>query len=259
MPRRLLSSAGTFPVTATSQRLMKSDATDVMSGCKPASMRRSMPRMKAFAAATYWSSEKRSVTLIGTPARRPAGDRRGHLRGSARNLDEDIGALRLAVQVLGLGKGGFGVVRKQRRDFQRHPAVHATGSIVNRPKEIRRLFDILQRELEEQLLPRFALRELALDRAIVVAAVLDRVVEDRRIRGQPRHRELVDVAAQHARLQQVARDVVEPEALAEIMQDASGLHAVTSVAPPRSSSRVRLLGPQNDAKEADHPLRPAWR
>src|SRR5262249_49240413 len=117
-------------------------------------------------------------------------------------------------------------------------AVHATGSVVNWPKEVRRLSDILQRELEEQLLPRLALRELALDRAIVVAAVLDRVIEDRRVRGQPRHRELVDVAAQHARLQQVARDVVEPEALAEIVQDASGLHAFTSVAPPRSSSRV---------------------
>src|SRR5260370_42621650 len=111
---------------------------------------------------------------------------------------------------------------------------------MNRPKEIRCLSDILKRELEEQLLPRLALRELAFDCAIVVAAVLDGVVEDGRVRGQPRYRKLVDVAAEHARFQQVARDVVEPEALAEIVQDASGLHAVTSVAPPPLISRVSV-------------------
>jgi hypothetical protein len=48
---------------------MKIDATDGTSGFNPASMRRSMPRMNALAAARYWSSENSSVTLIGTPAK----------------------------------------------------------------------------------------------------------------------------------------------------------------------------------------------
>src|SRR5262249_44853454 len=44
-------------------------------------------------------------------------------------------------------------------------------------------------------------------------------------------------------------DIVEPEALAQIVQDSSGLHAITSVAPPtsvsrilRGASRVRMSG-----------------
>ena len=46
-------------------------------------------------------------------------------------------------------------------------------------------------------------------------AVRDRMVEDRRVRGQPGDRQLVDVALQRAAGQQVAGDVVEPEALAQ--------------------------------------------
>jgi hypothetical protein len=43
--------SGTFPVTAESQRLTKTDATDATDGSRPASMRRSMPRRYASAAA----------------------------------------------------------------------------------------------------------------------------------------------------------------------------------------------------------------
>src|SRR6266567_7853199 len=107
---------------------------------------------------------------------------------------------------------------------------------MDRPEQVRRLREVVQREFEEEFLPRLAFRELALDGVVVIAAVLDRVVEDRRIRRQSGDRELVDIAAEHARPQQVARDVVEPEALAQIMQDSSGLHAITSVAPPTSTS-----------------------
>jgi len=56
---------------------------------------------------------------------------------------------------------------------------------VNRAEQIRGLREIFQREFEEQLLPRLALRELAFDRIVVVAAVLDRVVEDRRVGCSP--------------------------------------------------------------------------
>ena len=59
----------TLPATATSHRLTKMDATEATAGFRPASMRRSTPFMKASAAATYWSREKSSVTLTGTPAK----------------------------------------------------------------------------------------------------------------------------------------------------------------------------------------------
>src|SRR5262249_44370761 len=84
-----------------------------------------------------------------------------------------------------------------------------------------------------QFLPRLACRELALDGVVVVAAVLDRVVEDCRIGCEPGDREVIDIAAERASAQQVARDVVEPEALAEIVQDSSGLHA-TPLSRPRN-------------------------
>ena len=59
----------TFPITALSQRLMKSDATEPTFVPRPASIRRSIPRMYATAAAMYCSRENRSVTLTGTPAK----------------------------------------------------------------------------------------------------------------------------------------------------------------------------------------------
>ena len=69
MPSRFFSASGTLPSIATSQRLMKTEATEPTTGFNPASMRRSTPRRKASAAATYCSREKSSVTLIGTPAK----------------------------------------------------------------------------------------------------------------------------------------------------------------------------------------------
>ncbi len=69
MPSRLRSSSGTLPATAASQRLMNTDATEPTWGSRPASMRRSMPRRNASAAARYCSRENRSVTLTGTPAK----------------------------------------------------------------------------------------------------------------------------------------------------------------------------------------------
>src|SRR5262249_16064178 len=76
---------------------------------------------------------------------------------------------------------------------------------------------------------RLALRQLAFDRVVVVFAVLDRVIKDRRVGGQPGDRQLVDVAPEHGRPQQVARDVVKPKALAEIVKCSSCVH---SALPP---------------------------
>jgi hypothetical protein len=89
------------------------------------------------------------------------------------------------VQVLGDGNRRVGVVRQQRRDFQRNPTVHAAGSVMNRPEQVRRLREVVQREFEEEFFFGLAFCELAFDGVVVVATVLDRVVEDRRIRCQP--------------------------------------------------------------------------
>jgi hypothetical protein len=122
----------------------------------------------------------------------------------AGDLDQQIGALRPRVQVLGFGNCRLGVMRQERRDFQRNPSVHTAGAIVDRPEQVRGLGEILQRQLEEQSLPQLALRESAPDRVVVVIAVLDCVVEDRRIGREPGDRQLVDVMPKDARSQQVA-------------------------------------------------------
>ena len=63
---------------------------------------------------------------------------------------DDIGTPRLRVQVLGLGNRRFGVVRQQRRDFQRNPTVDAAGSVINRPEQVRRLRDTNNAQLVGQ-------------------------------------------------------------------------------------------------------------
>src|SRR3984893_18749292 len=79
--------------------------------------------------------------------------------------------------------------------------------------------------------PRLALLEFLADGGVIVIAVLDRVVEDCRVGRQPGDRKLVNVAAQRAAAQQVACDVVEPEALAEVVEGLSRLHGVTIPRP----------------------------
>ena len=60
----------------------------------------------------------------------------------------------------------------------------------------------------------------------------DGLVEDRRIRGEPGHRQLGDVALERAAVQQVARDGVEPEALAQVVEPLCRLHRVLSIGHP---------------------------
>src|SRR5262249_52053161 len=105
--------------------------------------------------------------------------------------------------------------------------------------------------------------EFALDRVVVVVAVFDRVVKDRRIGCEPGDRQLIDVAPKHASSQQVARYVVEPEALAQIVQRFGWSHRITlgvalqgrtalcgwsariaiQARPSRASSRSAASGP----------------
>ncbi len=58
--------------------------------------------------------------------------------------------------------------------------------------------DVLQRQLEEERLTGFGLFELLADRGGVGGAVLDSVVEARRFRGRPCHRQLGDVLLKRA-------------------------------------------------------------
>ena len=78
-----------------------------------------------------------------------------------------------------------------------HPSTPFVFS-ADRSKQVGGLGDVLERQLEEQLLARLEVLEFLADRGVVGGAVLDGVVEDRRVRGESRHRELVDVALERS-------------------------------------------------------------
>ena len=115
-------------------------------------------------------------------------------------------------------------MRQEWRHFQRHPAIDAVRPVVDRPEQVSGSGEILQRQIEEEALAGFPFGQPLADRRIVRGAVLDGVIEDRRIRGKPGHRKFVDVTFERAAVQQVARDVVEPEALTEIVEQLGGFH-----------------------------------
>src|SRR5262252_4236677 len=95
---------------------------------------------------------------------------------------------------------------------------------MDRPEQIRGPSDVSQRQLEEKGLARLAFGELVTNGGIVCGAVPDGVIKDRRIRREPSHRKLADVA-----FEQVSCNIVEPDALAQIVQQLGCFHRVTSV------------------------------
>src|SRR4030095_15736891 len=101
--------------------------------------------------------------------------------------DQHIGARCPRVQYLGFGERRLRVVREERRDFERDPSIHTRGSLENRPEQIGRARYILQCKVEKEMLARLALTELVADRGVVRAALLDRVIEDRRIGRKTRN------------------------------------------------------------------------
>ena len=62
------------------------------------------------------------------------------------------------------------------------------------------------------------------DVGVIRSAVLDRMIENRGIRGQSGHREVVDVLLQCAVIQQITSNVIEPDTLAEFLQTFRTLH-----------------------------------
>ena len=82
---------------------------------------------------------------------------------------------------------------------------------------------------EEKRLARYALFYFFADRRVVRRAVLDGVIEDGRVRGQPCYRQLGYVLLERTAVQQVACNVIEPNALAQIVQQLGCFHLNSSV------------------------------
>ncbi len=81
---------------------------------------------------------------------------------------------------------------------------------------------VTERELEEQLLAALAGRQQFGGLLVVGVAGAERLVEDRRVGGQAGPVEVADVARDRAVVDRVAGDVVEPEALPQLVQFRGG-------------------------------------
>ena len=153
--------------------------------------------------------------------RHAAEDRRLDRLGASRragDLDEQIGPVRRLVQLGRSVNRLRGVVGDQGRDLQRDPAVDSVGGVVERAEQTRGGFQVVERECEKSRLGGLALAHQARDVVVVAAALAHRVLEDGRVRGQPGHGQIGNVARQRAHFQHVAADVVYPQALAQLVQ-----------------------------------------
>ena len=117
----------------------------------------------------------------------------------AGDLDEEVVALGLGVQLRRLLDRRRGVVGEQRRDLERDAAVDAVGALVDRRRRGR---SASRRSASASSKKSSSARarvgaDLG-DLLVVGVAAGDRLVEDRRVRGQPGDRELVDVAGERA-------------------------------------------------------------
>src|SRR6185437_8776610 len=129
-----------------------------------------------------------------------------------------VGTRGAPMQVARLGKRGVGVVSQPGRDLERYPTVDPDRALVHRAEEIGRTGEVLERELEEELLVRQTLLRELPDVLVVGRPMLHRMIEYRGIRGQPGNGQLIDVPLQGAAREQLARDVVEPQALARAIE-----------------------------------------
>ena len=203
--------------------------------------------------------------MTGTPAN-VAASMAGRPSLRAGDLDEQVRLAGLGVQALGLGDGRLRVVGEQRRHLERHEAVDAGGALVDRQEQIGGARQVLDRQLEEQRLVAQALAHAASrsPRRTRSPSPIG-LLEDRRVGGEAGDRQLGDHLGEPPAVEHVAGDVVDPQALAGVVQLLCRLHGVLSnhrlgrrpVALKRSACRCRLssgCGRQIEAQIAAHSI-----
>ena len=190
MPIWSFIASGVLPITATSQRLTNSEATEPTLGLRPAAIRRSTPRRYASAAAIYCSRENKSVTLMGTPAKiassmagRPSGvpgilmKRLGRPARACRSLAS------ASVVLVSCASNG-----ETSSDTQ--PSTPLVRSWMGRNRSAALVMSSMASSKNKSS-PDFPCASFSRIAGIVVRAALDGLVEDRRIGCQPCNGEFV--------------------------------------------------------------------
>ena len=135
--------------------------------------------------------------------------------------------LRLDVlpEPLGLGDRALGVHRQIGRHFQADETVVALQPVVDRAQHVRRVLDVLDRQMLEQLGNRtIALLQGIADRAVIFVRTADRLLEDRRIRRDALDAVGVDQLLQVALGDEAAGQEIQPDRLAVVFECFDGIH-----------------------------------
>ncbi len=189
-------------------------------------MRRSMPRMNASAEARYCWVENSSVTLIGMPWK---------MHSSIAVVPALVPGIlmnRLLMSAMACRAFTSRIVpaesstRSGETSSDAQPSTPSVRSWAGQNSSAARCRSS-QGDLEEEALAGEAPRRGIADGFVVVLALLDRLVEDRGVRGEPCDRVLVDVPLHCSIVQHPAGDVVQPEALS-----AGGVAAPGSLRTP---------------------------
>ena len=121
-----------------------------------------------------------------------------------------------AVEALGLGERRVVVVREVRVDLPRDVAVLAASLVPDAAQEVARLGHVVVGQVQVDLLrvlePLQALAELL----VVRVALRDRLLEDRRVRRHADDGVVAHHPRQLARVQELTREEVDPDALAVV-------------------------------------------
>ena len=169
-------------------------------------------------------SEKISVTLIDRFSAIICCDRAQAFRGG-RDLDVEVGRRQLLVERAGGGLGAGAVAGEPGIDLDRDVAVEPVGLVVDRTQDVERRADVAGDELPVGRLDVEPAADGAVELLVVLVGALDRLLEDRRVRGEPTHT-TGDPVLEFAAGDPAAADVVEPGALTllgeEIVQPGHG-------------------------------------
>ena len=116
--------------------------------------------------------------------RDPGVDRRADRRqplGRAGNLDEDVGAINLRVELLRLGDSRVGVVGQLGRYLERNETVEVVGPGVNVAEEVGGALKVRDCGLKKDLLIGHIAAVEAMNLLVIGVAAGDRLLEDRRV------------------------------------------------------------------------------
>ncbi len=142
---------------------------------------------------------------------------RGQALGRRRNLDHDVGAIGTLEEVASLGDGLLRVVGGGGGNFQADVAVHVVCAVVDGPKDVGGALDVFDGErLENLLAVRDPLAHQLLHGVVVVAAAVNRLLEDGGIGGDADDRIFIEQTLEVAGDDQPAANVIVPDALSKL-------------------------------------------